>query len=655
MKKFASIIIAVVVCLGCVTPAFADMGTPYFSEYTAIVTNPDGAKNADEYASEEIVIPYGTRITVTGEYDYKDTGVTLVNCRYGDSLLEININDISKELDKTEDISIVKLKSPVKMVVINKDGAAIRKGAAESYETIGNIPYGTEITLEYANQYETNYIPWGYIIYNGISGWINVLMYNHFFDFALVLTEDSLYTGKIITLKDNMQLMEYPREYYLYDWDFEKDERIETPNNKYVSDKIPAGTELTFKYYYQDAKNIYVYTEYNGKGGWIITDESYNGFTITDTAAGFDGIITATGNNELSVYSEPDNKGKKLDVTISECEVISADFYGTCNITKDGQLVTDSDSDWDYDNIEEELIVARVNIGGKQGWVTASRNDCVFSVINSSYGNYRKANSEITAYESADTNSAKAFTIPKGGELEIHFDTKYFADAYSDDEEQNTANTYLYVGYADKLGWIPGNADIQFDDNISKHITVTPVNVYAEESTTSELLFTIPAFEEFEVTDHYHDSDSDTYFAYVSYGGSEGWAKSENFGDYSGYIFRALTDMATLVAPEGFADCEIFTIDRGEEVKSLYYFSIGDNSYSLIEYNGKKGVVSRIRDSNWLMTGEISDSNVENDNAQTVSSSRNIVLACVAGAVVVSLSALVMIIYLKKKKESKAK
>ena len=507
MKKILALIISAIICIGCVTPAFADMEGPYFLEYEAVMTKQDGFSEED-YEGNLLTVPAGATVTVTGEYENENSGLKYAHAKYEDHTFDIPMRYIDNVNDNVNKDKAVRLSKSMSFKVINPEGAPIRKGPAESYETIGTIPVDTVITPEYGTIPNVSMLPWAYIEYDGISGWTQVFQFGYCYDYACPVDKNSEYTGELLIMDDNLMLYDTISH------------AINRASEKYcVSDKIPAGTTLKFESYYRFPKSTIVFTEYNGVKGWLETDESSNGFGNQTSAIGENHDIMVIDEDGLEIFTEPYNSGESTGVTVPADEMFKTDMRSYRTVYKsNGEFVDFSsfgDNDYPDDDLLEFENTYRVNYKGTKGWITTRGFYGEGVLISWDIDPYYTAG-ELELKSRFDSDETVA-VIPAGKIIKPIF------DYYGTDDGR-----YNYCEYDGKYGWFSSE-----DPNAAWEVNVVltlpeDVEIYSEPRSGGELLGTIHAGEEFGnlySTSYRVDEDTDTYYAVdmVTFNGIKGW------------------------------------------------------------------------------------------------------------------------------------
>ena len=469
MKKLLSAILAMLLIMSISAPAFADMGPPYFKEYDVRVINKDGAPL---YQGDTIVatVPYDTVLTVQGDY-YEDGKVRL-SVDYNDDWGYIDGKDAVMIEDGVHYSEGVKLKHAKRYVVL-EEGVRFYKGPGFGYETVGEeIPVGTEFSSRYALNNSSD-VAWTYASVNGTEGWVYVYQFFSEAKIASVVTKHSNYGNDLYIFDTGAKLLDKPGD---------MDAQI-------ISEEIPVGTKLEFKYYFEQPKSIFVQVEYNGVTGWLETDTGYNGENLNNTAIAktvafwFDDsgipIYSKMGDvtSEIIGYVEEHTLLETVYSCFRDREVYEGDdwkYYsdswyginvndqlGWINITND----TDCDRIWDvtqqtvcvdntaiYSDSEtsSEIIgtaplnadilvfnweddMCLIDYEGRIGWIK-SDNTASIPIDDDDFLNYSKYNHTLKDYFAGNLTSEYLEAIRLGLEIED--------DEDEEDEEEFEENTF---------------------------------------------------------------------------------------------------------------------------------------------------------------------------------------------------------------------
>ncbi len=268
LKKTISVLAAFITALTCAVPAFCDRLSGNYAPVTCITVD-DGltvlyaiTQDGDKTACVERFLTPGTQVVLAGEetdpaelieagYDTDGKVYAAVSTGSGEGYVEAG--RLSPEEKTYSAQSTYAVTYTYTYHVIDPDGLTVRKGPSIVYDTAGTIPYGEDFTL--ISQDTETEPTYAYVDYNGLSGWVYIYDYAPVHHIAYKVDSSSYFTGKLEVLTNKVYLID-----------------INTvENNKYkrLSDNIPKGTVLSFKYYCYTRDSVAAYTEYGGKEGWV--------------------------------------------------------------------------------------------------------------------------------------------------------------------------------------------------------------------------------------------------------------------------------------------------------------------------------------------------------------------------------------------------
>ena len=249
-------------------------------EYAAYVSNPKGTNaycfdNDDECIND--FFSFETEINVENEVFYNGKLYAIVV--FDDINHYINITDIhTKEKEIIPNIN--DHNQSVRNIYTYRE-VTLHSGPAFGYETIQTIPKGTTLTPLYYG-----YL-WVYVEYNDIRGWVNNKSY-------LTSSNHDEYSGCV---------EDYGVQLYI----FSDTQLMDTPDyGDNVIDNVPLGTNFDKTYLFVKDEKVSYYVDYNGKAGWLYTDENQEGFEKVVTK-GYS-LLTL---KDLYIFNDYQN-GKKI-------------------------------------------------------------------------------------------------------------------------------------------------------------------------------------------------------------------------------------------------------------------------------------------------------------------------------------------------------
>ncbi len=419
-KRIFSAFIAVVIFIISSLPAFASEMLGYFTPFDVTVTSETGAVMYDAVWSEDMTrsilrpltvhIPVGTQLTATDELEFN--GELYLAVYYSNfyayikqEKTTVNVQNVGKE-------SAFKTGAERSVVIIAKDGIRLRKGPSLAYEETGEIiPYGTVINYSAVNCENEARAQWAYTEYGGINGWIYIYQFaaSDNFDCAFVLSDSDRYTGSLKVLTDGAYLTETP-----------------DPESAKTTENIPAGTTLSFRYFYEFYDSVSAYVEYNGVKGWLKTK-----LDGAKTATGEKGGIYVLAEDGLPLYRNAFDESEK------PAEIVPA---GT-NLCVDYVY-------WDAGKSGENVLEYKwmhVNYNGTDGWIFSADASEYCYMQNAFDLKISKAEG-LSMYTQPDEKSETVTVIPNGTTVTC---------VYEISQSENSSIAYWsYVEYNGKQGWI---------------------------------------------------------------------------------------------------------------------------------------------------------------------------------------------------------
>ena len=617
MKKLFAILAAAVIFMTVAIPAFADMDSPMFTAYEAYVVKEGGTPlyrfdwdyETDITTVEETdtVIPKGEKVTVTGEY--LCNGAYYGNVDYNDKYGYVLLTDVSNEQPKYGSENAHKLEEPETVVVINPDGVYLRSGPSMTYDVVSKkIEFGTVLTYELVN--DDYFHSWAYITYNGESGWLYTVQYgfDNVYNCASLVSEtkgDDYYaTGKVMTIDDGLQLTETPDE-----------------SSKKISDKIPAGTALTYEWFFEFAKSVAVYTEYNGVKGWLIADEAWDTTAAIETDRE---AIVISSEEKTYLYDSPN--GKKTDNYVLNGDILQYSYIAT---------KPDYETEDDFSFTDWYMVTAN----GKTGWISSADDGVLISYIDVHPEGTAYLFEEMPVYsEAGKTTDKPVFYVPADAEvLCIKSFEIYDYDNDNDNDNVTKDESWYYIDFNGKTGWICDDRliDSYADNRLSADIYdwkeiryVTWANIHESYSRASGIVGQIS--EDTAVRKIYsysvgmEDGNYDDGFGYeyIEYNGIKGWVDKNSIHDEYGYarILEEREEYSALSEEE-------FDVKFREQINKL--------NEELTEPETTEP-----------------ESTETHKPEENTASPKTLIIGCVAGGAVLALTAFVVILLINKKKKS---
>lgn len=362
MKKLIPLFTALFFCLLFSVSAAAIAGAE-FQNFELVVTNPEGAVNySSNYNTvQNKPVPAGTVFTGAevledGVY-YFDGGYE--DPAYPDYFISVYV--------KAEDVKPVNLytdftpgdisgRCDIECLAIAEEGVQLYSCPSVALgKPLTVIPCGTEFKAQKDESY--NYFPkWVYATYDGASGWAYIGWTDWYtpddseHNAAVGISFAEKYTGKLTAEQDGLFLMDKPF-HGKYESDNYDDYSFEPSDDSRVSENIPEGTDLSFKYYIVNRGYIFVYTEYDGKKGWLFVGMG------SPVAMGVNGGVYIYAEEGLPMYPVPDTLSEPLKVTVPFDSMLRVDM----------EYVPDF-AEYDYYD-SPECFWLRVSCEGTEGWI----------------------------------------------------------------------------------------------------------------------------------------------------------------------------------------------------------------------------------------------------------------------------------------------
>ena len=321
MKKTLPALFLILTAL-LVVPSFvsADVGGPLIPETDCTVINPDGALYYvwidTSFAPAQDRVPYGTVLSITGEVfipDFMESenfSGRVGTAIYQDKFIYVDMQDFAV-IDQTDPLgNAVPLAKKTMMKVIAPEGVAMYAGPSPVYEQTDVIPYDANITFIYGDTYsDLSACSYGYGEWNGRKGWIMVFDLSSKPVLAERVTADSVYAGVAAVYDENVCLVDLSQ----YAGEKEAYEKL--------TDPVPAGTVLSFDFYFTGYYGSYALVNYNGVDGFLpLTSSSWQyPQQYTDV---YTGVLVYNRDqymilrNDSMLYADAGDRDSALDITV---------------------------------------------------------------------------------------------------------------------------------------------------------------------------------------------------------------------------------------------------------------------------------------------------------------------------------------------------
>jgi len=414
-NKFFAVLVAVIICIISAVPAFSTASGGFFTQYDVIVSSESGAVLYDRVWNDDmtrsimrpltVLAPAGTQLVVTDEFEFEGTLYLAVT--YGDFDAYIKKDKVLINVQQVGENAAYSTSASHSVVIINKNGAFLRKGPSLAYDTVSDaIPYATVITYNKTNSDFEPAAEWAYTEYNGVKGWLNINQYGSSYDCAKVLDENDCFTGILETLTDGAYLTE----------------NIDADSAK-VAENIPSGTKLCYKYYYEFSDYICAFVEYNGVKGWLGTKG-----TPAKIATGEKGGVYVLAENGLPLYKKPFEKDAEHISVVPVNSNLSVDFAFSETAENSGYI-------WMH-----------VNYNGTDGWIF-SGDSSEYCYMYRAFDLKINAENGLDLYAAPNAESEVISTVPHGSNVTCIY------------EIADSSAYWSFVKYGDTHGWIYSTAN----------------------------------------------------------------------------------------------------------------------------------------------------------------------------------------------------
>ncbi len=471
-KRIVTLIAAVIVCLTASVTVYANELMGYFTPYEVTVTDEVGAVMYNQIWNSDmtksimrpltVIIPSGKNLTVTDELHLD--GVLYLGVEYNDYNAYIKSEEVSlkKEIAGTE--AAYRTSAERDIIVINESGVNLRKGPSFMYETHENIiPYGTVLKYNYTNsEYESDAM-WAYTQYEGVGGWVYIYNTEEIYDCAYILNDSDIYTGTVEILTDGAYLT-----------------HSVNPASEKVAENIPAGTVLSFKYFYENLDCTSVFVEHNGTKGWLRTRS-----TDYKVATGEKGGVYVLAENGLPLYEKPLDESAQPIANVPKSTNLCVDFQY-----------------WDAKQIENTIIESRwmhVNYNGTEGWIF-SNDISEYCYMFSAYDIKITNENGLQLYAEPNKNAECLSVLSKDDVATCIYETSVLED--------NEIVYWLYVDCNGVRGWaFPTGSEASYVENSGRYLSA-PFGAPETESTVT--YGTAPEFEMKDIVTTGNDLSSKT-------------------------------------------------------------------------------------------------------------------------------------------------
>ncbi len=393
MKKAVSLIAAATLCFICCAPGFAELLSGKYNSIQChsqndglteiyIVTEKDGRQVCEEKflkPGTDLIFSYeeiNPEPMVASGFDTQGRYYAYVACDLGSGYVETRY--IVPENDEYDQSTAFFNSYKYTYYVIDPEGTALRKGPSLIYGVSAVIPQGATFTVE-AFDTDAASPGYGYVSYEGKEGWVYIYDFAPKHSVCYCVDSSSYFAGRLEVLEDGVYLADI--------------NTADAGKYKRLSGDIPAGTELSYKYYcFLGGDNVAAYTGYGGKKGWVI----FNAGTSTTRSSSVMPYVfdVAYLGEETKLYSKKGNLSSDTGRTVpADTPVNVQAFYAEINNNS-------------------RLFWINTDYGGENCWIAADDK----TVIGLSMGLY------AIAYVGTDTvNMYDTLDIGKGPSQVLYY------------------------------------------------------------------------------------------------------------------------------------------------------------------------------------------------------------------------------------------
>lgn len=339
---------------------------------------------------------------------------------------------------------------PIDAHVTNPLGTRLYEAKLYSGNTLFNktlitIPAGTKITER--GEYKSGEDTYAYVIWGRITGYVKAE--DIAFDVPEYIPSGSnrLDSKKTVVAIKKTGIPVYSGPSFVYDT---------------LPETVPFGTKLTYEYVDDPSYPTWGYINYNGQAGWVYVMQydlqehhEYNcAYTISDNDKYLGKVMVIE--DGMRLLAEPEDEAEEIGEPIPEGTELEFSLYRKL----------------------PKYIYAYTEYKGTAGWIIADEleNGCTVSRTSTSIYTMIYSHEELTVYEKfGDTSSKVLASVPAD---EVVLSDSYFYDRLEEAEIDGELrpekwHTWYRVNYDGVCGWILS------DETACKH-PVTVVEVFCE-------------------------------------------------------------------------------------------------------------------------------------------------------------------------------
>ena len=469
------------------------------------------------------------------------------------------------------------------------------------------IPYGTQLTVN--GYYEMDGEEYGSVHYNN--------------DFCYVKMSDVTFNNPVVGVDKATKLQQSQR----YAVIVKNGAAVYNgPGFLYemLSEKIPYGTEFECEYVDYEYDTMWAYVSVNGISGWIYV-------------SGYD---FGENNDVAKVIGENTNLTGKALVVAKGTELKESLDFDSKTLVKD--IPAGTEFTFKYYHGFGRTVKVFVEYKGQKGWLVTSDRFTDNGVLAGTKGGAYILADKLPVYDKipSDKNAEKVGEIK--GNVSIAADYRYIEEDYT--AKEYTSYEFCRISIDGKNYWISGSDDeLTYAEGISEY-KVTAANglqMYAEPSENSKKLNVIPKGTT--VKGSYWEYDEKDW-RFVEYKGVGGWVIEQAGGleyirDTEKYPTTPLSaSKAEFVSAKPVNATEKTTVKNETETTAS---------------TTAAGPETTIPAPAELTTAPETTADAVTEPATAPASPKTIVIACVAGAAVIAVTAAVTITLINKKKKER--
>ena len=451
MKKITALFCAVCMALLLSVPAFADGRGPAFTEYEVVCTKDTTyyEENWDADTMEKAgTFPAGTTLTVTYEYEQKDTlyGNVVIHSGEETEWVYIRLSDVQIKNKTYLPKKSEKLPHAYSVQVIGKGGIPMYAGPNQKYDVVKTIPHGAKLTYEYGNDTDEYFCTWVYVTHMGKSGWIYVYPSDTKNGVAQLPADGE--KAEVWALKDGVSVysgISYGNidEALLVDFDPDYVEGLQEEPDRVIG-TLKSGQKYTYRYKHESEFGVcWYYVTVGLRSGWVYGSNDTSALATSVSGDAEDKYLLYKP-AKVQLYTSVNSTADPVTVSIAR------------NTPMNPEYMVYADGHYYYETIQ-----------GKTGWYNYSdiSECCVHKVDAEEVSEYYSEKNENTKpapiYDDILSKDKTIGSIPVGGSFKLLYVGGY--ETGNEDEDNWEWNDIYYVRCGSVTGWVE-TADVEDPD-----------------------------------------------------------------------------------------------------------------------------------------------------------------------------------------------